>query len=74
MYIGNFWKSTRNHQNVHISEPIGPLRKKELKKKTFSICNRLKIKYILFKTTCPNINNIISVFAYCVVGRKTHSI
>ena len=35
-------------------------------------CSCLKITYILFMTTYPNIN--ISVLLYCVVGRQTHSI
>ena len=49
-----------------------PLRKKEPFCWFFFICSRLKIKYILFKTSYPNI--IISVLVYCVVGRQTHSI
>ena len=41
-----------------------PPRKKELFKNFFFICSRWKIEYILFKTTCRNID--FSVLAYCV--------
>ena len=43
----------------------------------FLICSRWKIKWILFKTTYPNINMIVLCIVYCVfivAGLKTHSL